>query len=203
MENAPVINLTGLGPAPGTNTETWNRYEQWNTEVYQPMLLTKVAGWTGTDRYRIVKENPTHPFQITIMHYENLKLWEESLKSQERIAIAEELASWTKRRVMEITWSRACELLHSFRSESEATPNKTDTKIDGAPFMHLEAYFLKSESQEKYKEWLNNFGFNVFIQLFLRLPGLKGYDCYQNADVKGPYSDREYDFPHFLSILYF
>ena len=203
MENAPVINLTGYTPAPGTDADTWNRYDQWSQEVYHPLMLLKVAGLTGTDRYRIVKENPAYPLQVTIMHYGNLKLWEDSLKSPERIAVAGELTAWTKRRIMEVTWSNPYELLKSFRSEQTSTTGKEDTRIDDAPFMHLEAYYLRPESQEKYREWLINFGFNAFIPLFLRLPGLKGYDCYKNAGLKGLYDEREWDLPPFLSILYF
>jgi len=203
MENAPVINLTGMALAPGADTDTWNRYQKWAQEVYHPLLLTKVVGCTGTDRYRIVKENSAYPLQFTIMHYDNLKLWEDSLKSPERIAVAGELIAWMKRRIVEVTWSHPYELLKSFRNEPTSITGEENTRIDGAPFMHLEAYYLQPESQEKYREWLTNFGFNAFIPLFLRLPGFKGYDCYKNAGLKGMYDEREWDFPPFLSILYF
>jgi hypothetical protein len=203
MENIPVINLTGVTPAPGTDADTWNRYNNWAQEVDNPLIWLKIAGLTGTDRYRIVKENPAYPLQITVMHYDNLRFWEDSQKSPERLAMTAELATWTQRRIMEVTWSRPYQLLKGYRFEPGDNTGKEGTKINNAPFLHLEAYYLRPESRGKYREWLVNFGFNAFIPLFLRLPGLKGYDCYVNAGLKGMYEERDCDFRPFLSLLYF
>lgn len=203
MENAPVINLAGGSPAPGADVETWNRYVKWTAEVYFPLLSMKVSGTTGVDRYRIVKESIEYPLIVSLIHFENPKFWEDSSKSPERIAYAGELTAWMKRRIIEMIWSAPYELVKSFRSEVSGKVGSEDTRIDNAPIMHLEAYHLRPEDEEKYRQWLIDFGFNAFIPLLVRLSGLKGYDFYKNAGLNRIYEEREWDYPLHVSILYF
>jgi hypothetical protein len=162
-----------------------------------------IPGVTGSDRYHIVKENPAYPLNVTIRHFLSLNDWENSLKSQDRIAINSEMNSWVKRRVVDWIWSTSFQLLKSFRSEPARDDSKNDTKIENGPVMHLEAFHFRKEDEEKYSGWLNDYGFNAFIPLFIGLGGLKGYDCYRNTGRKGISELREWDYPLFLSILYF
>jgi len=203
MENAPAINIGGTSPAPGADIDAWNRYENWLCEVYLPFLLLKIPGATGADRYWIIKENSLYPSRITIRHFQNLKMWENSHKLSERIAVEEEMATWVKRHVIDYVWATSYILIKSFRSEPSDAPGVKDTKIENAPIMHIESYRLRPEDEEKYVKWLNDYGFNVLIPLFVGLPGLKGYDFYKHTGLKGISEVREWEYPIFLFILYF
>jgi hypothetical protein len=203
MENAPVINVGGASPAPGADIDVWNRYENWLCEVYLPLLTSKIPGATGADRYWIIKENPLYPSRITIRHFQNLKMSENSNKLPERIAVEEEMATWVKRHVIDYVWATSYILIKSFRSEPSDSPGVGDTKIENAPIMHIESYRLRPEDEEKYVKWLNDYGFNVLIPLFVGLPGLKGYDCYKHTGLKGISEVREWEYPPYLSIVYF
>lgn len=115
MENAPVINLGGASPAPGTDIDVWDRYEKWLGEVYTPLLTSKIPGATGADRYKIIKQNSLYPSRVTIRHLQNLSMWKNSNTLPERIAVEEEMATWVKRHVIDYVWSTSYILIKSFR----------------------------------------------------------------------------------------
>jgi hypothetical protein len=71
MENAPVITLNGVSPYPGVDSEIWERYTRWSTEVYIPLMMKNTTR-RGIDVYEIIKENPLYPFRLGIHHHESL-----------------------------------------------------------------------------------------------------------------------------------
>lgn len=203
MENTPAINFAGVSPAPGTDVDVWDRYEKWLREVYLPLLTSKIPGATGADRYWIIKQNFLYPSRVTIRHFQNLNMWKNSNTLPERIATEQELATWVKRHVIDYVWSTSYILTKSFRNELSGAPGLERTKIENAPVMHIEAYRLRPEEEGKYVQWLNDYGFNVLIPLFLGLPGLRGYDYYKHTGLKGISDVREWEYPSYLSIVYF
>jgi hypothetical protein len=203
MENAPVINFASTSPAPGAVPEEWDRYQKWLTEVYTPMFWMKIPGITRTDSYRIIHENPMYGLSLTIRHFDTFKEWEQSLKSPERIATSGDMEAWVKRRVREQIWTACYQLVKSFRSGPVLNDSKEDTKIENSTIMHIEAFHLRKEDEEKYNQWLNDYGFNSFIPLFVGLKGLKGYDFYRYTGFQGVYGGREWDYPLHISVLYF
>jgi hypothetical protein len=50
---------------------------------------------------------------------------------------------------------------------------------------------------------LIDYGHNVFLPLFLKVPGLKGYDCFKCFNVKGTAEAKEIKYPLYLSIVHF
>jgi heme-degrading monooxygenase HmoA len=202
MGNAPVINMSFYSETPGADEDTVQRYYNWSVEVYQPMMM-KVNGVTGIDRYILVRKSPDYPLNGVISHLKSIVDWGNSLKSPERTAIGEDLNSWVKRGVREGIWSAAYELVQNFRAGTASQRGKKDTKIENAPVMHLEAYRMPNEEQEKYNKWFNEYGSRVFIPLFMKTCGLKGYD-YLKYSGFGPVNQaRETEYPQYLSVLYF
>jgi hypothetical protein len=201
MENAPVISWTFSSPAPGAEPEVWDRYIKWNTEVYAPMIL-KLPMVSAIDLYQIVRETAEYPFFGFIIHYENVEDRESYFETPERNAIEGEITAWTKRGIADFFWRGPYELTKSVRSGPVSTL-KEGTIIENAPFMHAEAYSLSHEEEEKYGKWLNDYGFNVFLPLFLKVPGLKGYDCFKRLNDKRVAVTKETRYPLYLSILYF
>lgn len=201
MENRPLITLTFVSGSPGVDAELYERFMQWVDEVYIPIGM-KSSDITGTDRCQIVKESPEYPQAGTIRHCANFEAWERYQKLPEREAIRGDLSAWENRGVQETIWSAGYELERSFRSIPRLQENRADTKIDNAPIMHLEGYRLSAEEQEKYGKWLSDYGYNVFIPLFIRLPGFKGYDFFKDKGLKRR-ETREVEYPSNLSIFYF
>lgn len=157
--------------------------------------------YTGIDAYQIVSENPEYPSRVTIFHRENVTALENSLKSPQRKALSADTETWVNRRVIHNIWGTSFELVCGFRGSELAA--KPTTLIENAPIMHLEGYRLVQEDQGKYARWLEDYGFNSFIPLIMRLHGLIGYDCYRNTGIRGLASRREWEYPDYLSIIYF
>jgi hypothetical protein len=202
MENAPVIGVSGRSNTPGADPALWERYQKWLTEVNIPIRL-KNPGVTGVDFYHIIEERPEYPSRIITIHFDSVKAVEDDRENPNLLALANDLSTWTSRRVLSALWSVRYVLRRGFRSKPVDTGVKEETKIENAPFMHIEAYHLPPEERDKYTRWMNDYAFNSFVPLFLRLPGLKGYDCYQSTSTKSVVQTREWEYPGFLSILYF
>jgi len=201
MENVPVINMTFRSPAPGADPEVWDRYVKWGREVYRPLLM-KVPMLKANDLYWVVRESPDYPFYGSILHYENIEAAENYFKTPESSAIRDEISSWTKRGIVEYFWRVRYELIRSIGS-GPVSILREGTPIENAPVIHIEAYSFSPEEGEKYSKWLNDFGFNTFIPLIVKLPGLQKYDCFKCLDAAGMAEARETKYPVHLSILYF
>lgn len=201
MENVPAVYLSFLNLAPTGDEETFQRFMNWNTEVYFPLLM-KITGITRIDVYITMKRNPQYPMAGAIHHYENIMAYQASSKAPERKAVIEEVNIWNKRGIREGVWSAAYELVNSFRPGTVSIVNR-DTRIDGAPIVHFEAYSMTLEEHEKYNRWFTEYGARVFIPLFMKNLGLKGHDYYKHSGLTPTLEAKEKDYPPYFSVLYF
>jgi len=203
LENAPVITLRFISIVPGANIEAWERFNKWFAEVYGPMLFMKTRGATGNDFYRLIGDTPEYPQMGSFSHRENLSLWKAATETTEIVSVQNEFIAWEKRGVIESIWSAVYELIKSYRSDPALSGQKEDTRIENAPIMHLEAYRLSPENQGKYFNWFAEFGCKIFIPLFLRSPGLKGYDWFKFTGLARSKEVRDLEYPAYLSVVYF
>lgn len=201
MGNRPAINFGARSPAPGADAEAYGRYRKWWLEVYSQILI-KSPKMLGNDHYQIVRVNLEYPEMIMINHYKNLEDMRTHWASSESAITNKEVDSWRERGIIEQIWSAAYALMRSFRSSPASTGNE-DTRIDNAPIMHMEAYRLSPEEQERYAKWFYEYGPPIFIPLFMKLPGLKGYDFYEDTGLRRRQDARELKNPKYLSIIYF
>lgn len=68
--------------------------------------------------------------------------------------------------------------------------------------MHIEAYRFSAGDAAKYEKWFAEYAFNIFIPLFMKLPGIKGYDHYKDTGIRIAQAFREKDYPAYMSIAY-
>ncbi len=152
MENRPVITISAESPAPGADVEVYERFLNWNLEVYGPLTL-KIPEALGLDFYKIVKENPEYPFVVRLIHYKNIRDWSAYTPSSIGAEVQKDLRSWEERGIVEFIWHPAYALLRSFRSKLSSSSSNENTMIENAPIMYLEAFRLSQEEQEKYYKW--------------------------------------------------
>jgi hypothetical protein len=202
MENRPVITISANSPAPAGDSDAYERYQQWSQEVYGPLNL-KIPEVSGGDYYKIVKENAEYPLMVGITHYKNIKDWSAYAPSAEGIALQQEFRSWEERGILEMIWYPAYGLLKSFRNKPSPSSSYHSTLIENAPILYFEAFRLSLEEQEKYFKWFNDYGCNVFMPLFLKLPGFKGYDWYEDTGLRRRNDVRESEYPKYFSAIYF
>jgi hypothetical protein len=114
-----------------------------------------------------------------------------------------EIDAWVERGVTENIWSAAYALIKSFRG-NPASPDGSDfAVIDSAPVISVEAHRVSQEEQDKYYRWFNDSAGNLFMPLLLKMPGLAGYDWYQDTGRRRRQDTRETEYPPYLSIIYF
>lgn len=201
IENMPAIALNSRSPAPGADARDYERYVKWMLDVYGPML-TNIPEVAWIDGYQIVRENPEYPDNVSVQHYKTLKGWRAYATSSEGATIQKETTSWIERGIAEAIWAPAYALVQSFRSKPAFSKSNEDTRIENASIMHLEAYRLSAEEQEKYVKWFEGYACPVFMPLFIKLPGLMGYDWYEDTGLRRRHT-RESEYPKYLSIVYF
>jgi hypothetical protein len=205
MENAPILLVSGSQLAEGTDPDLSARYQGWVEESYTP-LRASLPGSLGADRYQIVNPRPEYPFSLLNYHIENTELALQSLNHPDRIALLKDMKTWIDRGILQFFWGCYYELIKSFRNEGGQVVIRQGTMVEAAPFLHLEGYRMSSEDQDKYMKWLNEWGFKVLIPLITKLPGLKAFNCYNDPDLKAArsiFATREYEYPHFITVLYF
>ena len=201
MENRPVISFNFRSPYPGADPKAWERNLQWGYEAWAPMTM-KTQWPLGIDGYLIVREQPEYPVFGDITHYKSLKDWQDAGAASEFSAVQGDIKSWADRKIAEYIWSAVYALTKSYRSRPDVSENIEDTLIENAPIMHLEAYRLSPEQQEKYLNWFIEYGYPIFIPLFIKQPGLVGYDWYEYTSLHR-HNAREVEYPRYLSIVYF
>lgn len=202
MENRPIITIMADSPTPGADSEVYERYWKWTREASAPIVIG-IPEVAGLETYKIVKENREYPFTVSITHYQNIRGWSAFTPNSAGTAILKDLRSWEERGILEFIWYPAYALVKSFRSNL-SSPNRQDTTmIDNAQIMYLEAYRTSPEEQEKYYKWFNDYGCNIFMPLFLKLPGLAGYDWCEDTGLRRRNDIRESEYPKYLSIIYF
>jgi hypothetical protein len=137
------------------------------------------------------------------LHYENYAGWEDARKNPEANSISNEFSSWMKRKILDFTWSAIYQMVKSYRSDSSNSEEQPDTRIENASFLHLEAYRFRMEDAEKYNKWFIDVCSPVFIPLFLKQVGLKGYDYYKHIGIAVNYENLEQEYPTYLTAIYF
>ena len=202
MKNAPVISFSFSSGNLGVDPEVFERYTKWVNEVYMPMILN-VPEVRGMDAFDIFRPTLQYPDAGVLSHYQNARDLENARKNPQWAAITPDVASWIKRDIRDYMWSAVFELIKSYRSGSAYPASKLDTMIENAPFISLEAFDLPPEEEQKFSEWFDGYGSNIFLPLFIKLPGLKGYDWYRHVGFGRFQETKERNYPKYLSIIYF
>ncbi len=198
MGNAPVIRITGLK----VQDEYIERFGNWANHVYYPHMLE--SQWiAGNERYQIVKESPDYVRNIGVSYHQNRRALEQWYRDKGVLPILEDLKTWGNRGTW--VWEAAYQLLKIFRNDSPMDAKEL-LRVDQATIMHLEGFWLSAAEEEKYQLWFTKWGYEVYIPLLMKLPGLKQYNYYKIIDFEFPEWQKVSEpnvHPIYLSILHF
>ena len=202
MENAPVITISANRVQP----EYSERFYQWVYEAYYPLRM-KTTWLKGIEAYRIVKESPEYNLSMSIYQFESLNDLENAYNSPDWIATSKDRdTSYQRTARGERFWQAAYQLMKSFANEQTASPTNKGKGTDDSQIIHLEGYRLAPDEEERFDTWFTKWGYEVYIPLLMKLPGLKQYVRYKYAHVNIPDTDktkRYVEYPPYLSILTF
>jgi hypothetical protein len=205
MESPPVVTMLFSSPAPGVDPVLFDRFMKWQLEVYAPLTMQQphILSWA---HYKIVKETPQYPSYGYIMHYTSKEEADKNDAMPALKAVMADTASWLKQGIFERFWRARYELLKSGGNRPEAGLSAKAVNKSAA-LAHLEACVLSPEEEAKYGEWLEQYGFNIFLPLQLDVPGLIGYEIFKyttsNLDYYMSGKAKETSYPPYLSIIYF
>ncbi len=202
MENRPTITIQAIRVKP----EYDERHRKWRIEVYHPLLMT-VPEYKGIDSYQVVKENPQYQRYLQINYYANRDDLLKSRSNPKLIDVTRDFnTTWASR--SEMIWYAAYEQIRDFRNEEANARETTLLKVEKTPIMQIEGYSLSPDDREKYETWFAKWGYELYIPLLMRLPGLKEYSWYRSTHVElselpAYKTKRPVEYPPFLSILHF
>lgn len=203
MENRPTISISAIKVKP----EYEERHRKWRTEVYHPLLIT-VPGVTGIDSYQIVKQNPQYQNYLQINAYANRSEMVGSRNNQKYEDVVKDfVTTWASR--SDLIWRAAYEPIKTFRSGLEKSEETVSLRIEDAPIMHMEGYSFSPNDRQKYEAWFTKWGYELYVPLLMKLPGLKQYSWYRSIDVESTglpdyyKPKRPVEYPPYLSILHF
>jgi hypothetical protein len=203
MENTPTIRIQAIR----VQSEYQERIRNWTMEVYYPLMMT-VPGMIGVDYYQIVKENPQYLRTLSINYYANrAAMLGVRSDPKARDVLRDTNTTWASR--SEMVWWVAYQLIRNFRNEEANSRESAVMNVENAPIMHIEDYALSKDDQEKYETWFKKWGYELYIPLLMKLPGLKEYSWYRLINVESTglpdyyKTKRAVEYPLYLSILHF
>ena len=203
MDDTPLIRILAINIQP----EYEERYGNWVKEAYYPLLIT-VPGYKGFDYCQIVRENPQYTKILAIQHHANRSDMLKVRSDPKLIDVFRDMiTTWTSR--SEVIWFAPYQLMRSFKTEGVDLRGDTTLKAESAPIIHIEGYAISPEEEEKYASWFIKWGYELYVPLIMKLPGLKEYAWYKliGVDLKGlpDYYNpkRPVEYPLHLSILRF
>jgi hypothetical protein len=202
MGNARIITLTGTSRIPGADPEIYARLANWSQEVYIPEFM-KIQGRMGWDLYNILRESPEYPARMSLGYVENLEILEKGREDPNYAFLTQDIDAWRKRNVSGYLWSAAYELVRGFRNHPVLSIQDEDARPENFSLMHMEAYRISAAEADLYRKWFDDYAVNIFIPLFLKLPGVRGYDFFRDTGVRINQYARETKYPVYLSVVYF
>jgi uncharacterized protein (DUF1330 family) len=202
MEENSFISIAATRMLP----EYRERYYQWVYEVYYPLLL-KTPWINEIDSYRILTENSEYNSSMSIYRFKNLRELENLYKSPEYISLAKDReTTFYQTGRGERFWQATYQLLKTFTNSSASSPPEKNDKNKNIPVVHLEGYRLSPDQEENYYNWFIKRGYEAYVPLLMKLPGLQEYSWYKLIEVELPHVMMPKDpnaHPPYLSILHF
>lgn len=196
MENRPHVVLVGRN-AP---SDIEDRFLKWYDEVYCPVYI-KMPGYTGIDRYQIVKKSVEYPRSVAIHQYKNRNAIEELRKNPIRVDMQKSHDATFYG--VEWVWHDVYALIGSFKNDP--SPREA-TIVENAPVIQIEGYRVPSAEQGRYDQWFMRWASRVCIPVLMKSPGLKAINCFKLLDLSMRWPGRTYsqgEIPSYVSILYF
>jgi hypothetical protein len=203
MENTSALLIGALSIQPDFR----EKYLRWYTEVYHPQEI-KDPYVMAIDRYQIIQENIEYPRTFSIVYFESMRGVHTRWLNPELEAITKENDEYVRKGLITWTWAACHQLMRQFRNLQKTSEEEIKTNMVSGPIVHLEGLWLHQDQRKTYEEWLSRWGYEIYIPLLMKLPGIKEYKqlCLLPYDSAWPEAFKRKDpdaHPLYLSMLYF
>lgn len=211
MEAANIITF---------NLRTWKSVEsfeesdKWVKASIVPMIMS-TGDMVATENFFPVEEKSTLPQQFIINYFKDFENYFRYFRSAERDAYIKDQQNWVDK--FYLTRISVYFIIVRFTNKQvlpiekgeivdKDTHYKEFTK-DKAPVLLLKGLELSSDDWEKYDKWFNEWGYDVYIPMLLKVPGMIEYTrCWLSPVSMGapkPSNMTNAEFPQDLSLIYF
>lgn len=212
MEGANVIAFERFKYETAEDVEKWNKWVPASTalmEMSSDALL-------GMERSFHLEEKFTY---VSLNFYKDMENYFSFLRSPERNAMEKDFKiTWGGK--VERTWRAlyfVVRRLNLFQrnpiDKGEIVDKATylkQFKEDEAPVLVLKGLSLSTLDWEKYNAWMNEWGYDIFLPMLLKAPGIIEYcRCWlsnvrrESLGPPNPSHNINPEFPQDLSIIYF
>ena len=214
MKNAHLIGISGTN---FSNIEDEEKFLKWCSGAYSHMLLENTSNMR-IDQCFVLDIRSDYPKIVHLNFFENLEEFASYAHSPERAAYYKDIyASWGK------TIDRSIQVIYQvvkrFNNEEQATPKsgKSEAKTfqediyqeENAPVILLKGLGLSGEEWGKYDAWVNEWAYEVYIPVLMKIPGVIEYNrCWLSnigwfGSPPKPGASEDTKYPQDLSIIYF
>jgi hypothetical protein len=212
-----IAHLIGISGTRFDNSEGEEKYRKWARGAYSHMLLEKTP-LMGIDQCVVLPKKP----DLSIVHvnsFENLERFLSYAHSPEREAYYKDIhATWGK--TMERVWQVIYQVVKRFDNGSDTLPginnhaggntfHETIYSEENAPVILLRGLGLSSGDWEKYDAWVNEWAYEVYIPVLMKIPGVIEYNRCWLSNI-GWYgtppkvsASEDPSYPQDLAIIYF
>ncbi len=214
MENAHVITINRRTFKTAEAFEDWNK---WAKGSLVPMVMSSDTT-LGIERWLSLAENLIYTNTMAISYYKDMESYIVDSRGAERNAYYKDITTtWGGK--FEQSWNTVYLLIRRFKGNQTTPIDKGDivdktTRLkefpEGSePVLLLRGLGLSPDEWGKYDAWVNEWGYDVYVPLLLKVPGIIEY-CrfwlsnigYQGLTPKPGVTENP-DHPQDLSIIYF
>ena len=197
MPNYPYMNFG----CTSFSFEIEERYNNWYNEVYSPEIFMKAEGVRERRRYKELESIGKNAQYISIAYNENERHLRNNLASEgRRIYDADRDKTFAGK--FELIWRAQYELIKYVVKDPSI---KVKPHPEGT-VLHIEAYKMPPEDEERYITWLSRFGYDSYLQLLMKSTGLIEYSHHKLVPIKDQKATapiKDPDNPRYLSLFHF
>jgi hypothetical protein len=214
MEGASVItfNIFTFKTA-----EAFQDYDKWAKASFTPMLMSTGAR-LGGEMGSPLEEKLAYRQRLNINYFKDFENYFAFAGTTEFDAYWKDIyTTWNGK--FDISWQSVYFVVRRFKG-IQLTPidkgkivDKTtylkEFVEDDVPVVLFKGLGLSSDEWEKYDAWVKDWGYDVYIPLLLKVPGVTEFcRCWlsnvrREGSVLKPSTTTNPDYPHDLSIIYF
>jgi hypothetical protein len=162
--------------------EDWDKFDKWHKGAYMP-LLTSSKTCLSAERYITLGKNPQYPSPVTFNYFENLENWCAYFWSPEYSAYLKEMAAAYSGKY-QIRWMAVYERIKRIAAVSPFKGDQTPPSDPNTPVILMEGMSLPAKEWDRYHAWLNEWGYEVYFPMLVKMAGLREYERYWLTNMK-------------------
>jgi hypothetical protein len=214
MENAGIISIMTWD---FDTDEAYKDYDKWSKNSLALMLMSSIYR-LGMDRWVRLEDRAAYRNWVSASYYSDFEGFIVDSHGLQRTAFSQDVHSTWKDKY-ENSWRSVYFLVRRLKGPSvteidkgkiiDKTTHFREFLEEDAPVVLLKGLVLSPEQWERYDDWVNEWGYDIYIPLLLKIPGISEYSRWWLSNIRRdgrppqPEITDTSGFPQDLSIIIF